>query len=108
MLDLLEKVNLLEDLPLAEVVLHVVLFNCFDGYLLSSQFVNAQGDLSESSFADELHELVEVECGGRQLVLLLNVLLDVLDQVVSFLENCVVHLGLRLGASALVPSAAVV
>lgn len=82
---LLEQVNFLEDLPLAEVILHVVLLDRLDGHLLPRQLVHSQRDLAKGSFSNELHELVEVESRGRQLVVLLDVLLDVLDQVVALL-----------------------
>lgn len=82
---LLEQVNFLEDLPLAEVILHVVLLDRLDGHLLSRQLVHSQRDLAKGSLSNQLHELVEVESRGWQLVVLLDVLLDVLDQVVALL-----------------------
>lgn len=65
MLDLLKQVDLLEHLSLAEIILHIVLFDCFDGHLLTSQLMDAQGYLTERSFTDQLHEFVEVESCGR-------------------------------------------
>lgn len=98
MLDLLEEIDLLENLSLAEVVLHVCLLDGLDGHLLPRQLVHPQGHLTEGTLADELDELVEVEGGRRQLVVLLDVLLDVLDQLVALLEDGVVDLGRWLTA----------
>ena len=98
MLDLLEEIDLLEHLSLAEVVLHVGLLDGLDGHLLPRQLVHPQSYLTEGTLADELDELVEVEGGWRQLVVLLDVLLDVLDQLVSLLEDRVVDLGRWLTA----------
>ena len=91
-LDLLEQVDLLEHFAFAEFVLHVVFLDRLDGHLLPSQLVHSESYLSEGSFSDQLHELVEVEGRGRQLVVLLDVRLDVLDEVVAFLENRVIYL----------------
>lgn len=96
MFDLLQQVNLLEYFPLAKVVLHIVLLDSLDGDLLSRQLVDAEGDLAEGSFSNQLYELVEIQCCRRQLVVLLDVLLDVLNQVVSLLQDSIVHLGRRL------------
>jgi hypothetical protein len=97
-LDLLEEIDLLEHLSLAEVVLHVGLLDSLDGHLLPRQLVHPQSNLTEGTLADELDELVEVEGGRRQLVVLLDVLLDVLDQLVTLLEDGVVDLGRWLTA----------
>lgn len=92
-LDLLQQVDLLEDLPLTEVVLHVILLDGLYSYLFASELVYAEGHLAEGSLADQLHELVEVQGRRWQLVILLNVLFDVLYQVVAFLQDRIVHLG---------------
>jgi len=84
-LDLLKQVHFLEHLSLAEVVLHVRFLYGLNRNLLASQLVNAESYLSERSFPDQSNELVEVEGGRRQFIVLLNVLLDMLYQKISFL-----------------------
>lgn len=93
---LFQQINFLEHFTLAEIVLHIVLLYGLDGHLLSGELVDSQGDLAECSFSYELHEFVEIQCGRRQLVVLLDVLLDVLDQVVALLQDGVVYLWCRL------------
>jgi hypothetical protein len=93
MLYLLQQVDFLEYLSLRKVILHIILFNCFDRNLLSSQFVNSKRYLTKSTLADELHKLVEIESRRREFVVLFDVLLYVLYQLVSFLQNGVVHSG---------------
>lgn len=90
MLDLLEQVYLLEDLSLAEVVLHVVLFDGFDCNLLACEFVDAESDFAEGTFSNQFHKFVEVESCWWQLIVLLDVLLDILDELISFLQDGVV------------------
>lgn len=65
MFDLLQEVNLLEYFPLAKVVLHIVFLNSLDGDLLSGQLMDAEGNLAECSFSNELNELVEIQCCRR-------------------------------------------
>jgi hypothetical protein len=77
-LDLLQQVNFLENFAFAKVILHIIFLDRFNGYLLASELVNSQGDFTESALADELHKLVEVQCCGRKLVVLLDVLFYVL------------------------------
>ena len=79
MLDLFEKVNFLENLALAKVILHVVLLDCFDSHLLASKLMDTQGNLTKGTLANQFHKLVEVQCCRRQLVILLDVLFNVLD-----------------------------
>jgi hypothetical protein len=53
--------------------------------------VDAQCNLAESTFPDEFHELVILECRGRELVVLLYVRLDELDQSIPLLKDCLVN-----------------
>ena len=92
MFDFLEKVYLLEDLSLGEIVLHVALFNSLDSHVLSCQLVDAKGDLAESTLADQFHEFIVLESGGRQLVVLLYVRLNELNQSIPLLEDRLVDL----------------
>jgi hypothetical protein len=63
MLDFLEQVHFLEDLPFTKVILHIILFNCFDSHLFTCKFVNTQGNFSKRSFTDQLYKLIEVKSG---------------------------------------------
>lgn len=58
--------------------------------------MHSQGNFTKSSLANKFDELVEVESGGRQFIVFLNVLLYVLYKLVSFLEDGVVNPCLRL------------
>ena len=98
MFDLLEQVDFLEDLALREVVLHVVLLDGLDGDLLARQLVDAERDLSEGTLADKLDEAIEVQRGGRQLIVLLDVALDVFDELLALLDDRVVDLHRWLAA----------
>ena len=100
MLYLLQEIHLLEYFSLAEVILHVVLFNGFDGHLLSSEFVDTQCYLSKGALTDEFDKLIEIQGGWRQFIVLLDILFDVLDQLVTFLQDGIVHFGRWLGAHA--------
>lgn len=55
--------------------------------------MDSKGDFAKSSFANQFYELVKVQGRRRELVVLLDILLDVLDQLVSFLEDGVVYFG---------------
>jgi hypothetical protein len=98
-LDFLEKVNLLEYLALTEIVLHVILFDCLYGHLLSCELVHSQSNFTESTFSNKLYELVEVQCCRRQLVILLNVLFYVFYKLISFLQNSIIDFGRWLRSS---------
>ena len=87
MLYLLQQIDLLKDLPFGEVILHVALLDGLNGHVLAGELVDAEGDLAERAFADELHELVVLEGGGRQLVVLLDIGFDELYQSVALLKN---------------------
>lgn len=54
--------------------------------------MNAEGDLTEGSLTNQLHELIILQGGRRQLVVLFNVRLHELYEPVSFLENSLVDL----------------
>ena len=86
MLDLLEQVYLLEDLPSRELILHVLFINGLDGYLLACEFVYSKRDLTKGSFANQFDKFVEIKRGLRQFVLLLNVILDVLNELFTFFK----------------------
>ena len=102
MLDLLEQVDLLEYFTFAEFVLHIIFLNRFDGHLLPSQLVHSESYLAEGSFSYQLHELVEVQGCRRQLIVLLDVRLDVLDEIIAFLENRIIYFRSRFGVCVVV------
>ena len=91
MFDFLQEVNLLEDLSLREIVLHVVLFDGFDSNLLSCKLVDSKCHFSEGTFTDHFDEFVEIESCGWKFVVLLDVLLHVLNQLISLLKNSVIN-----------------
>jgi len=103
-LDLLQEVDLLEHLPLAEVVLHVSLFDSLNSHLLASELMNSKSDFSEGTFTDKTHELVEVEGRRRKLIVLFYIRLYVLDKLVSLLNDSVIDLGHHLAAALLIAS----
>ena len=80
----------MENLPFAEIVLHVVFLDGLNSDLLSSKLMHSEGHLTEGTFANQFHKFVEVQCCRRQLVILLNVLFNVLYQLVPFLEDSVI------------------
>ena len=92
MLYFLEEVYLLEHLTFAEVILHIILLDGLDGHLLPCKLVNTKGYLAEGSFANQLDELVKVQCCRRQFIILLDILLYVLDQLVPLLQDGVIDL----------------
>lgn len=85
MLNLLQEVDLLEDLALAELVFHVALLYRLDGHLLARQLMHPQGYLPEGALADQLHELIEIERCGRELVGFIDMALDVFDEALLLL-----------------------
>ena len=91
MLYLFEQVNFLEYLPFAKIVLHVVLLYRFNCYLLTCQLVDPESNFAKGSFSNELDEFVEVQSCRRQLIVLFYILLNVLDQVVPFLQNSIIY-----------------
>ena len=50
MLYLLQKVDLLEDLALGEIVFHIAFLDGLDGDVFAGQFVNPERDLAEGAF----------------------------------------------------------
>lgn len=89
--DLLEDVHFLEHLLLRVVVLQLTQLDDLDGHLLSSQFVDCQVYLPESTCSNLLHEFVEVERRLGDATVLSDVLLVVLYYVVPFLHNFLVY-----------------
>ena len=90
MFDLFEQVYFLENLTLTKVILHIVFLYGFDGHLLSCELMDTEGYFTESTFSNEFHEFVEVQCCWWQLVVLLDILFYVFYQLVSLLEDCVI------------------
>ena len=88
---LFEKINFLENFALAKVILHVVFLNSFYSHLLTSKLMDTKGYLTKSTLTDKFHKLVEVQCCRRQLIILLDVLFNVLNQLVSLLKDRVIH-----------------
>ena len=91
MADFLENVNFLEYLASTVVVLDVNLVNGLDGHLLASQLVDPQGNFTKSPLAQQLNELVEVQCRLRDDFVFLNVRLDVLDKANALFTKRVVE-----------------
>lgn len=91
MSDLFQNEYLLENLLFGEIILHVVFINCLDCDTLSSEFMDAQSDLTESTFANEFHELVEVKGGLWDLFILFDISLVILDQLFSLKHDLVVQ-----------------
>ena len=87
MLDLLQQVDFLEYFSFAEVILHVLLFNRLDRDILARQLVHAQSHLAKSTLADQLNELVELQCRRWQLIVLCYVILDVADKLFSLFKE---------------------
>ena len=87
MLDLLQQVNFLEDLALAEFILHIALLNRLDCNLLACQLMHTKCHFPKSAFPDQLDKLIEVQRGGREFVGLVNVRLDVLYQVLLLVQR---------------------
>lgn len=77
MLDLLQQIDLLENFTLAKIILHELLLYCLDCYRFSSKLVHPERHFAECTLSDQLDELVEFECGRRQLVIFCDVILDV-------------------------------
>lgn len=92
-LDLLEQVHFLKDLSLAEVVLHIVLLYSLDGHLLARKFMDSQSYFAKCSFSDQFHKFVEVECCWWELIVFLDVLFNIFDELISFLQDGVVDSG---------------
>lgn len=90
MFNLFEKIDLLKDLSLAKIVLHVIFLNGLDSHLLACELMDSQRHLTKGTFSDQLHELVEVQGGWRQLIVLFDVLLDIFYELVSLLQNRVI------------------
>ena len=90
MFNLFQKINFLENLALAKVILHVVFLNSFYSHLLTSKLMNTKGYLTKSTLANKFYKFVEVQCCRRQLIILLDVLFNVLNQLVSLLKDRVI------------------
>lgn len=69
----------MEYLSLREVILHIVLLDCLDSDLFTSQFMNTQRDFSEGTFSNQFYKFVEIQRRRRQLIVFLNVLFDIFD-----------------------------
>ena len=88
--DLFENIDLLHHLLLRVCVLHVAFIDRFDRHLATGEFVNAKGNLAESTLPDELYEFIELERCGWHLLILLPVKFVVSDQALSFLHYVVI------------------
>lgn len=98
-LDLLQQIYLLEDLPLRKVILHIRLLDRLDSNVFASEFVDPESDLSEGALADQLDELVVLESSRWQFIILLDVGLYELYQSVSLLKYCFVNFGRPISAT---------
>lgn len=99
--NLFKDEDLLENFFLRKVILHVVFVDCLDRYVLSSEFVNAECDLTEGPLANQFHEFVKVKCRGWDLFVLLDKSLVVLYKLLAVLHDLVVQVyrgGRRRGA----------
>ena len=99
MLDLLQQIDLLEHLPLREVILHVGLLDCLDGHILASELVHAKCHLTECTLPNQLYELIVLKRRGWQLIVLFDVGLYELDQFISLLENSLIYLSGTINVS---------
>jgi hypothetical protein len=52
MLYFFQEINFLENFSFAKIILHVIFFNGFDSYLLTSKFMNTKRNFTESSFSN--------------------------------------------------------
>ena len=86
MLNFLEQIDLLENFALAKIILHVLFLDCLDRNAFTRQLVHTESYLTEGPFSNEFDELVKLKCRGGQLVVLSDVILDVADELVSFLQ----------------------
>ena len=77
MLDLLEKINFLKDLPPTEIILHVRLFNSLNGDLFTGKLMDAKSNLPKSSLSYQFDILIVVESGWRQLIVLNDVYIPI-------------------------------
>ena len=82
---LFEQIDLLENLPLRELILHVALLNSLDGYTPPRQFVHPQCDLAKRPLAYQLYKLVELKRCSREFIVFCYIVLDVRYQLVSLL-----------------------
>lgn len=85
MSDSLEDVDLLQNLPLGELISHVLLINGLHSHFLSSQLMLAQYDLPESSFTQPLSLPIKMEVGVGVVVVLLLVIGDILFELLDLL-----------------------
>ena len=87
MSDLLQNVNFLHDLLLTVSVLHIGLVNRLDRHVPASQLVYAEHHFSKRAFADQFDEFVELKRCRRHLSVLLEVLLIIIDELVSLFHD---------------------
>ena len=59
--DLFQDVDFLHDFLLAELILHMLLINGLDRHIAPCKLVDAKRHLAKRSFANKLHELIELE-----------------------------------------------
>jgi len=57
---LFKKVYFLKYFSFAKIVLHIILFNGFDGDLFTCKLVNTESDFTEGAFSNQFYEFVEV------------------------------------------------
>lgn len=88
----LENVDFLENLFAGMLVPKLAQLYHFDGYELSSQFLDCQVDLTKSPVANLLDKMIEVQTCGRELVVLAHILAVVLDDLIPLLHYFVVQL----------------
>lgn len=93
MFDLLEKVDLLKHLSFRKVILHIGLLYGLNRNILSSQLVDAQGDLTEGTLPYKFNKFVIFEGRRGKLIVLLYVLLYELYQSISLLKNGFINFG---------------
>ena len=96
MSDLFKDINFLENFPPAILILHIWFVNCFYRNILAGQLVNSKGNFSKGPLSYQFDELVEVQSGRRDLLVLLDILLDILYQLLPILQNLFIQINILL------------
>lgn len=87
----LQEVHFLEHFLFREVIFHVALLYRLYSHLLTGQLVNSERNLAKGTLTDHLHELIVVKSRWGQLVVLLDVLFDKLDLLLSFRHDSFIN-----------------
>ena len=91
MANLLQDVDFLENFAARVLILDVHFVNALNCNILAGQFVDAQRDLAECTFAQQFDEAIKVKRRVWDLSMLLHVGFDVANELIAFLCHRIIQ-----------------